>query len=295
VSAAQVNPRPPLKWLGGKSQLIPELLKRIPKTWNRETDAYFEPFLGAGALFWELQPKIAVLNDANEELVNVWRMLRESSSEVIDELRAMAEGYARDPEMAYATLRNLRIPGVEQPNIWRAARMIALNKTCFNGLYRVNAGGGFNVPWGQNPKAHILDEENLVACAQVLQIDTRQIYAEDFEEHFCDAPAKYGDDGLRGALVYFDSPYALVSKTSNFTAYTAGGFSYFDQCRLVVLAVRLQGLGCHVMLSQAADEILIDQYRRCGFKCDKVSARRNVNSKGGKRGPVGEYIIYGGK
>jgi DNA adenine methylase len=281
------KPRPFLKWAGGKTQLLPELLKRIPKTWNRETDFYVEPFVGAGALFWELQPAHAILNDANEELYIAWLALEACYiKEFFTVLGALRGYYAARPEETYYEWRALKV----KPDYigMRAARTVFLNKAGFNGLYRVNADGGFNVPWGRNPKANIFDEENLAACAEFLRGADLVFHRGDFADALPAAPPP-------GTLVYCDPPYVPVSKTSNFTTYTAGGFPYVDQLRLVQYAVWLRDCGCHVMLSQAADEILIDQYRRCGFKCDLVSARRNVNSKAGKRGPVGEYIIHGGK
>jgi DNA adenine methylase len=280
-----VKLRPFLKWVGGKTQLLPELRKRIPKTWDPEKDFYVEPFLGAGALFWELQPKNAILSDANEELYLAWlafdRLFFEDMCSV---LRSICVPYALNPEGVYYHWRDdVKIHPSEVSK--RAARTIFLNKTGFNGLYRVNAEGKFNVPWGHKAKVNFFDEPNLRACAEFLQ-KTEAL-----------ANLRRGDFAeirpIEGALVYFDPPYVPVSKTSDFAAYTAGGFPYVDQLRLVQYAVWWRDSGAHVILSQAADEILIDQYRRCGFKCDPVRARRNVNSKGSKRGPVGEYIIHG--
>lgn len=291
MKTCDAKPRPFLKWAGGKTQLLLELRKRIPASWNPERDWYFEPFVGAGALFWDLQPKHAVLNDLNGELMNVWRVLQLSIETCISELKSVAAAYRVDAEKIYYYWRNVRIWG-SSSSVQLAARTIFLNKTCFNGLYRVNSEGNFNVPWGRSLKRTICDEENLHACAKFLSENEIQTYNEDFNVHFQDASAKYGDNGLRGALIYFDPPYIPTSKTSNFTSYTAGGFSYANQLRLVALASDLRDLGAHVMLSQAADEPLIDQYRRVGFTCDLIEARRAINSKVGKRGPVGEYIIH---
>jgi DNA adenine methylase len=283
-------PAPFLKWAGGKTQLLPELRKRIPKTWNPETDLYVEPFVGAGALFWDLQPKHAILNDANEELFIAWLAFdRLYVADLFVELKVLRESYARDPEGTYYRWRELQIDPAHIGA--RAARTIFLNKTGFNGLYRVNAAGKFNVPWGHNLKANVFDEEGLHACAQFLNGGATDVLG-NLEHGDFASVRLYPKPGM---LIYCDPPYSPISKTSNFTAYTAGGFKYVDQLRLVVWAAWLRDCGAHVILSQAADEILIDQYRRCGFKCDLVQARRNVNSKGAKRGPVGEYIIYGGK
>lgn len=280
-----VKPKPFLKWAGGKTQLLPKLLKRIPQSWNPETDWYVEPFVGAGALFWELQPRQAALNDINEELYTTWLAFDPLYvSEFFHALRDLREPYAIDPEGTYYRWRALKVrPGDIGV---RAARMVFLNKAGFNGLYRVNKSGEFNVPWGRNPEANFFDEGNLRACAQFLNGGATDTIANlscvDFES--AHVPT--------GALWYADPPYTPISKTSNFTSYTADGFSYADQLRLLVHAIRLKAAGIHVLLSQAADESLIDQYRHCGFTCDFVEARRAINSKGGGRGPIGEYIIY---
>ena len=274
--------RPFLKWAGSKQQLLPELLKRIPKAWNPEMDLYVEPFVGAGALFWELLPKRAWLNDANEELYVTWLAFEACfACDLFECLRHYAREYKRrDPAKVFVEFREWT-PEAKAVGA-RAARMIFLNKTCFNGLYRVNQSGQFNTPWGHNSKATVFDEENLKAC--------RDAYAQVDLELAC------GDfETVRpppGSLWYADPPYVPVSKTSNFTSYTKNGFTYVDQLRLLVHAAKLKAEGVHVMLSQAADENLVDQYRRCGFQCDLVQARRAVNSDASKRGKVGEYIIY---
>lgn len=277
--------KPFLKWAGSKRQLLPELRKRIPTTWNPETDLYVEPFLGGGALFWELQPKTAVLMDSNQILIETYKRLRDDIGGVLGCLKVLEEEYLRDPKEKYVSIRANFNVGIEKSNFGaiQAAAFILLNKTCFNGLYRVNADGAFNTPWGHRAKAGLPSEEVLRACAAALE--NTLLRAADFAELAPGMP-------LEGALIYADPPYAPTSKTSDFTAYTAGGFPYADQLRLALWADIWRSQGAYVILSQAADESLIDQYRRLGFKCDKVAARRNINSKGSKRGPVGEYIIY---
>ena len=280
-----IKARPFLKWVGGKTQLLPELIKRIPKTWNRETDLYFEPFVGAGALFWELQPKCAYLSDANAELFNTWLAFEKCYVEdFFEHLRELASHYIVKPEEMYYAIRNLTYAECLEACLQcSASRTVFLNKAGFNGLYRVNKAGKFNVPWGQNPNATIFDEENLTACRDAIHACDLTLERCDFESAPHPAP---------GSLWYADPPYMPISKTSNFTAYTSGGFTYVDQLRLVIYAAKLKAEGVHVLLSQAAEEGLIDQYRRCGFTCDLVQARRSVNSVGTGRGKVGEYIIY---
>ena len=282
-----MKPRPFLKWAGGKTQLLPELLKRIPSTWNPQTDLYVEPFVGAGALFWELQPEHALLGDALDILIVTWTAIKFCLPSVLAGLRALAESYKREPKATYYEVRDeFNAQGLV---CMPAAKLIFFNKTGFNGLYRTNSQGAFNVPWGKDPNAGIVDEGNLTACSDFLRRIDLNVVGGDFVEviNSCDTAS------LSGSLVYCDPPYIPVSKTSNFTSYTADGFTYADQLRLIQYAVWLRDQGAHVILSHAADEVLIENYRRCGFKCDLVSARRAINSKGSKRGPVGEYIIHG--
>ena len=276
--------RPFLKWAGGKTQLLPELLKRIPKGWNPETDRYHEPFLGGGALFWALQPRFALVNDLNCELMGTYTALQTNVEAVISGLRWHAAQYQSEPEKAYYQAREQLRATLDVLDPELAACFIFLNKTCFNGLYRVNKKGLFNVPWGRNLDVCICDADNLRACSKVLNACTRFAPSwSDFERLAWPS---------EGSLWYADPPYVPQSNAASFTSYTTQGFIYADQLRLLVYAAQLKAHGVHVLLSQAANEGLIDQYRRCGFTCDLVHARRAVNSEGSGRGPVGEYIIY---
>jgi DNA adenine methylase len=170
-----------------------------------------------------------------------------------------------------------------------ATAFIFLNKAGFNGLYRVNKNGKCNVPWGKRPDVRLYDPENLQACATVLQ-DVHLMYG-DFaavvDTIECDATPS-----IKGAVIYCDPPYVPVSKTANFTSYTADGFTYADQIRLLAKAVEWRRLGATVFLSQAADEGLIEQYARCGFQHEIIEARRNINSKGDGRGLVKECLFF---
>lgn len=280
--ASGARPRPFLKWAGGKTQLLPELLVRIPRSWDRERDAYYEPFMGGAALFWALLPRRAHLGDACDELVGTYAAVRDHWSDMVrDCLVEIEREYRVDPEATYYRVRERDVspaPG------WRAARAIFLNKAGFNGLYRVNKAGKFNVPWGKNPRASIVDEANLDACSKILRGEDVVLSSADFEVVAGGAPA--------GSLAYFDPPYFPSSRTSNFTSYTVDGFCYHDHLRLLLLASSLRDRGVHVLVTEAADEKLIDQYRRCGFQCDLVRARRSVSSRGDGRGAVGEYVVY---
>jgi DNA adenine methylase len=275
-----IEPKPWCKWAGGKAALVPQLLEHIPQSWNPETDPYVEPFAGGGALFFALWPKNAILSDANEWLMRTYAAVRDNVEDVIAWLQGHAETYREEGEAYYYKVRTF--PVEERGITIAAADFIFLNKSCFNGLYRVNKAGKFNVPWGKNPKATICDADNLRLCSAALR--GVQLQSSDFDDKWYWEPGKH-------PLFYCDPPFAPVSKTSNFTSYAPGGFTYADQLRLLVCAVEWRRQGAHVILSQAADESLIEQYRRCGFTCTRVRARRAINSKGSKRGPVDEYII----
>jgi DNA adenine methylase len=281
---SNIAPHSFVKWAGGKASLVPQLMERIPSTWNRETDLYIESFVGGGALFFALQPKRAVLNDANVRLMRTYAALRASAEDVIACLQHHEAGYRRNAELHYYRIRDTFRDECDDPQV--AADLIFLNKAGFNGLYRVNGSGKFNVPWGKNPNATICDADNLRLCSAALQ--GTFIRWEDTLDAL--DPVLRGFDPS-GALIYCDPPYSPTSKTSNFTAYTSGGFTSLDQCRLLVRAAEWRKLGAYVILSQAADAVLIEQYRRCGFTCDKVRSRRNINSVASKRGCVDEYII----
>lgn len=275
--------RPFLKWAGSKRALAPQIIERIPPSWNRETDLYVEPFVGAGAVFFALQPKRALLNDANKELINTWRAVQAIPESVTDALERRFEDYRNQPEQIYYAIRS-GVYGATTA-LDEAANFIFLNKTCFNGLYRVNSSGEFNVPWGKNPKAGFPTPEHLQCCSAALQGAT--LSALDF------AAANFLNAfDPKGALIYCDPPYVPTSKTAKFTAYTVDGFEYVFQLHLVVQAAYWRGCGAHVILSQAANESLIEQYRRVGFRCDLVHRKGTINSKGSERGSVGEYIIY---
>jgi len=278
------QPRPFVKWAGGKSKLIPQILERIPASWNRETDLYVEPFLGGGALFFALQPRYAVLNDANSDLIHAYCKLRDDALAVSRALHDLEMMYRARPSVVFAEIRDDFNADIATFDEVRAAQLIFLNKTCFNGIYRVNSSGEFNVPWGKNPNVGFPTLEHLQCCSGVLQ--DAQLLSHDF------ADPEIAKLDVRGALIYCDPPYMPVSASSDFTSYTAEGFGYVCQLHLAVQAVYWRSEGAHVILSQSADESLVDQYRRLGFRADLVQAARAINSKGDSRGPVGEYIIY---
>lgn len=272
--------KPPLKWVGGKTQLLPKLLEIFP----RKISHYFEPFLGGGAVFWALanekQFQRASLSDTNADLINVYRVIRDYPDELMDWLRAEEVSYAEDPATRYGQLRNPGPTWDFSHSLDQAGRFIFLNKSCFNGLYRVNGKGGFNVPWGKKAKVRSFDPANIRACSQVLS-DVESLNTLDFAQ----AVQGAGKDDL----VYLDPPYVPLSPTSNFTSYSADGFGLAEQQRLADCFRQLSERGVLVVESNSDTEIVRDLYR--GFEMHTVQARRAVNSKGTGRGPVGELII----
>lgn len=263
-------PRPFVKWSGGKRQLLPELIKYVPEKFER----YYEPFVGGGALFWHLQPKSAVLGDINDELIVSYRVIRERCEKLIDVLTLHGRAHSR------AHFEHMRDVNFVEANVEsRAARFIYLNKTCFNGLYRVNKSGKFNVPFGDYANPTICDAENLRACAAALK--TVITMHGDFEE-----TTKLAESG---DFVYFDPPYIPVSKTS-FTAYDKSGFGRADHVRLRDCALHLKRCGAYVLLSNSSAPLVEELYGR-DFELIPVQGKRSINSKGTGRGPVKEWII----
>lgn len=265
-----VKVRPPLKWIGGKTQLLPELLARVPAKYG----TYHEPFVGGGALFFALQPERAWLNDSNEELISLYLELQDDVDGVIAALKS--GHFVNDPESFYA-IRGTRAGA----GAFDAARTIYLNKTCFNGLYRVNSSGRFNSPFGKYKNPTICDEANLRAVAKVLQ--SAELSAQDYTSIL--EIAKPDD------FVYFDPPYIPLTKTSSFTAYTPGKFGLHEHMVLRDLAIALKKRGVHVLLSNSASPITEELYAGHGFVLEPVQARRSVNANGKGRGAIKEYLI----
>jgi len=264
--------KPFLKWAGGKRQLIEYLLQNMPKKYNR----YFEPFIGGGALFFNIMPKNAYISDINPELINVYEVVRDNVEELIIDLKK----HINDENYFY-WIRN--IDRTDEYNSWnkikKASRLIYLNKTCFNGLYRMNSKGHFNVPFGfyKNPK--IVDENNLRACSNLLK--ETEIVLGSFLE--IETKVKEGD------FVYFDPPYVPLNNTSSFTKYYKDDFDYDMQFELKELCDRITKKNVYFMLSNSNTDIVIKLYKNYTIK--KIQANRAINCKGNKRGKVSELII----
>jgi DNA adenine methylase len=267
--------RPFVKWAGGKRQLLPELLRYVPPHFER----YLEPFVGGGALFFELAPRLAsarepraLLADVNERLIRTYQGVRDSVQDVI----ALLRDYLHE-EQFYYRMRERSIDAQSDAEV--AAWLIYLNKIGFNGLYRVNRQNRFNVPFGRHKNPTICDEQTLRACSRALARVELQVAG--FEQTAERAQA--------GDLVYFDPPYVPLSVTS-FTRYTSDGFDTDAQVRLRDVALRLKQRGVHVLLSNSSASSVRELYSR-DFEIVEVSATRNVNSKASGRGAVTELVI----
>ncbi len=269
-------PQPFLKWAGGKRQLLPEITKYIPKNFN----TYYEPFVGAGAVLFELQPKKAVINDINDELINVYDVIKNQVDELIEDLKQ----HKNEKDYFYS-IRNLdRTPQYTSLSpVKRASRIIYLNKTCFNGLFRVNSRGEFNVPFGKYKNPKIVNEELLRAVHAYLNSADIEMMNTDFIH----AVEKAG----QGDFVYFDPPYDPVSETSSFTNYSLSGFNREDQLRLRDLCLELHERGVRFLLSNSATDFIVDIYGEKGFLVERVDASRNINSVGSKRGKIAEVLV----
>jgi len=266
-------PYPFLKWAGGKRQLLSQMEKFIPKKFNK----YIEPFVGGGALFFYLLPKKAILSDNNFELINCYRVIKMKVFELIEMLKQHI--YDKD---YYYKIRALD-RNIDQYNnlseIEKAARTIFLNKTGYNGLYRVNQKGFFNVPFGRYKNPKICDRKNLIAVHQALQ--NVEIIHGSFE--LCLELSESGD------FIYLDPPYFPLSNTSSFTSYTKQDFGEDSQLKLYKLFQKLDQKGCKILLSNSYSDFILDLY--VNYRIEILKAKRAINSKSNKRGEIKEVLI----
>lgn len=267
---------PVVKWVGGKTKLLSELVGRMPERFGR----YYEPFAGGAALFFRLAPRRAVLADSNADLIGLYTALAADAGAVIRRLEQHRT--AHDQDHYYATRARWNDPGVSWSAADRAAAFIYLNKTCFNGLWRVNRAGDFNVPIGRYTDPPICVPDALRAASAVLA--RAELRCGDYQEAVADARA--------GDFLYFDPPYDPVTPTASFTSYTAGAFGADDQRALADTARRLVARGCQVMLSNSDTPFIRSLYR--GFRVERVKCARAINSNAAKRGEVDELVIYAG-
>ena len=262
------RPRPFLKWAGGKTQLLPQILARFPNVFRR----YHEPFLGGGAVFFALGPTRATLSDVNGDLIDTYTAIRDEPEAVIE---ALEQHHATEEEFYRVRAQSpakLSVAGA-------AARTIYLNRTCFNGLYRVNRRGEFNVPFGRYDNPTICNAENIRLASLALR----------GAELRCESVFALSARVQRGDLVYLDPPYDPVSSTACFTAYAKNGFGPDEQAQLAQVFAELAGRGVSVMLSNSDTPLIRELYR--DFKIERVYARRAINSRADRRGHVSEVIV----
>jgi len=270
--------QPFLKWAGGKRQLIPTIRSFVPENYR----VYFEPFIGAGAIFFELQPAIATINDANSELINCYRVIKKLPNELIQ--HAISHPINRkyfyrvrslDREAAFRTLSPIE----------RASRVIFLNKTCYNGLFRVNSKGQFNVPFGKYTEPKVVDPVVIMAVSKYLNAAKVTILNQDF--------AKVLAAARRDDFIYLDPPYDPLSDTSSFTGYNLHSFGRDEQRRLKAVCDDLHHKGCKLLLSNSATRFIRELYSdKSKYTIIDVHANRNINSVGTSRGRISELLIF---
>jgi len=266
--------KPVVKWAGGKTKILNQLSKYFPREYNN----YHEPFMGGGAVFFYLFEEIriknakAYLSDSVEEIINLYKVIRDD----VERLITISRKHIYDQKYYYYIRSQ---DPAKLDDIQRASRTLYLNKTCFNGLYRVNSKGQFNVSFGDYTDPVIVNEEALRNASRTFQ--QAELYAGDFEIVLKNARA--------GDFVYCDPPYVPLSPTSNFTGYTSGAFGFTDHRRLRDVFAALKERGCYVMLSNSNTDFVRDLYRGCNIKI--INATRAINSDASKRGSIKELVI----
>ncbi len=298
------NAKPFLKWVGGKRQLIPEIERILPSNIKKtkKISYYFEPFIGGGALFFHLSNTYniehTVISDVNKELILTYNVIKKDHETLIEYLKKLSEDYiplCQEKRKEYflnirsqfnKDLENFNFKTFDNETIKRASYIIFMNKTCFNGLYRVNSKGEFNVPHGRYKNPLICDEENLKEVSKVLNnVDIRNASYLDSEELINE-----------NSLVYLDPPYRPISKTSSFTSYSSGDFNDEDQKELAQYYKRISDKGAYAILSNSDphnvdenDNFFDDLYK--DYTIERINANRSINSNADKRGPINELLI----
>jgi len=273
------EPKPFVKWVGGKRQLMQDLENNFPKQFT----TYHEPFLGGGAVMFNLltkKPQLSCnVSDFNSDLILAYVTIRDKLGKLIESLENHSKNYHKDSVEYYYHIRKQE----PKQQIEKVSRLLFLNKTCFNGLYRVNKKGQFNVPLGRYTNPNIVNKENLNAVSKILQSKKIKISCRDFE-------AVLGDV-KKGDLVYFDPPYQPVSNTANFTSYTHRDFTEDDLARLADLANQLNSKGCHVLLSNSNSKVVKKYFSAKHWSINAIDANRAINSDSKKRTGHKEIII----
>ena len=271
--------QPFLKWAGGKRQLIPTIKEFLPAKYNR----YYEPFVGAGAVLFAIQPQNAVINDTNRELINCYQVIRDDPETLLALCQQHKEQNSKD---YYYSLRTLDRSNsfTELSTQERAARIIYLNKTCFNGLFRVNNSDQFNVPYGNYANPTIVNSNTIRAINAYLNQYQIKIIEGDFEQALATAD--------QGSFVYLDPPYQPISNTSSFTNYSKNGFGETEQVRLRDLCDRLSDRGCQILISNSNADLIKKLYDNSRYEIIEVKANRAINAVASKRGHISELLIH---
>ncbi len=273
------EPKPFVKWVGGKRQLMQDLENNFPKQFA----TYHEPFLGGGAVMFNLltkKPQLSCnVSDFNSDLILAYVTIRDKLGKLIESLENHSKNYHKDSAEYYYQVRKQE----PKQQIEKVSRLLFLNKTCFNGLYRVNKKGQFNVPLGRYTNPNIVNKENLTAVSKILQSKKIKISCRDFEAVL--------DDAKKGDLVYFDPPYQPVSSTANFTSYTHRDFTEDDLERLANLGDKLHSKGCYVLLSNSNSKTVKDFFSKKHWKISSINVNRAINSNAQKRTGHKEIII----
>ena len=271
--------RPFVKWVGGKGKLVPQILEHFPEEYND----YYEPFVGGGALFFAVSPPVARISDLNTVLISAYTRIKHDVEGLIMELKVLEDTYRSlvllDEKKELYLEKRAEFNALENTDPRKVALLIFLNKTCFNGMYRENSKGGFNVPFGKHLNPTICDEVNLRNVADALQDVSISL-------------ASYQDaikNVKPGDFVYFDPPYHPLNVTSSFTSYHADGFSAKDQEQLRDTFKALSEKGCKVMLSNSDSEFINELYK--DFNVHKIYAARSINANGSGRGKIQEVLV----
>lgn len=280
----QVQAQPFLKWVGGKRALLPQILPFIDEAeMLKKKQTYYEPFLGAGAVLFSVDNRIKKIgNDFNAQLIQTYIAVRDNPNKVISELELH-----KNVEQHYYKIRNLdREKGFESlSSELKAARFIFLNRTCFNGLYRVNSDGYFNVPFGKYKSPNFVNKDLILSASEFLNSKPKvKLTVGDYR--------KVTIKASKGDLIYFDPPYDPSSETSNFTSYSKNGFTKLDQAELRDEAVRLTKIGARILLSNSDTEFIRDLFKnKKMFKIHEVEIHRGIAAKAESRRKVNELII----
>lgn len=273
------NARPFLKWVGGKGSVIAELRRFFPESY----DNYFEPFVGGGAVFFSLKTKKSTINDINQSLMSAYINIRDHVDELIEELEKIQIEYhsldSDNQKIKFYKIREEYNALKDRNSIRRTVLLIFLNKTCFNGMYRENKSGGFNVPFNKSRKPTICDEINLREISEILKHTA--ILSGSYRQAV--KKAKKGD------FIYFDPPYQPLSKTASFTSYSKDDFGEKDQIELKELIDELTARGCKVMMSNSYTKFIISLYK--DYKQHRIYAGRLINSNASKRGKISEIVV----